>query len=356
MLPLDYLKPCMAMIQQLVENFNASVVLCTATQPAVDSFFTEEKNIVELCPHIEEQFRFFKRVTYHNIGVVTKNNIADRLQNEKSVLCIVNTRKRAQELYKLLKAEGVYHLSTSMYPKHRKMILQTVRKRLNNNEKCILISTSIVEAGVDLDFKCVYRQVAGIDSIIQAAGRCNREGRENLESSIVYIFDFDDNSVSPVQKQQIDIAKSILPDYENICGLDCIDDYFSRLYKFRGKSLDKKNIMAEFKDKKYNFAKVGREFRLIEQNIKTIFINREQEADEILQDLKQKGMSKERMRKAGMYCIQVQNNLFDKLYGSGKLRPVSEDMQDFYELVNGSGYSEECGIDYLTCGGAAVFF
>ena len=356
MLPLDYLKPCMAMIQQMVENFNASVVLCTATQPAVDSFFTEEKNIVELCPHIDEQFRFFKRVTYHNIGVVTKSNIADRLQNEKSVLCIVNTRKRAQELYKLLKAEGVYHLSTSMYPKHRKMILQAVRKRLNNNEKCILISSSIVEAGVDLDFKCVYRQVAGIDSIIQAAGRCNREGRENPESSIVYIFDFDDNSVSPVQKQQIDIAKSILPDYENICGLDCIDDYFSRLYKFRGKSLDKKNIMAEFKDKKYNFAKVGREFRLIEQNIKTIFINREQEADEILQDLKQKGMSKERMRKAGMYCIQVQNNLFDKLYGSGKLRPVSEDMQDFYELVNGSGYSEECGIDYLTCGGAAVFF
>ena len=114
--------------------------------------------------------------------------------------------------------------------------------------------------------------------------------------------------------------------------------------------------MAEFNDKKYNFAKVGREFRLIEDGMNTIFINREQEADEILQDFRQKGMSKERMRKAGMYCIQVQNALFDKLYGAGKLRPVSEDMQDFYELVDGSEYSEECGIDYLTCGGAAVFF
>ena len=114
--------------------------------------------------------------------------LIERLKNEKRVLCIVNTKKSAQQLYEQLSGDGVYHLSTSMYPKHRKKILAQIKERMSDKSKsCVLISTSLVEAGIDLDFNSVYRQVAGVDSVIQAAGRCNREGIEKKENSKVYI-------------------------------------------------------------------------------------------------------------------------------------------------------------------------
>ena len=313
--------------------------------------------MIELCPRMEEQFRFFERVTYQNIGAVSKENLLQQLEKENSALCIVNTKKRAQELYQLLEGEGVYHLSTSMYPKHRKRVLKQIRECLHENQKrCILISTSLVEAGVDLDFNCVYRQIAGIDSMIQAAGRCNREGLRDAADSKVYLFDFEDMKTVQGQAQQINTAKAILQDYENIAELTSIAEYFARLYHYRGASLDKKNIIGEFKHPDYNFAKVGKEFKLIEEDTKTIFINKEPEADEILRELKLQGVSRERIRKAGQYCIQVYSNFFDKLYGAGMVQPVLADMTDFYELTSLEQYTEECGLDYSVDDGEALFY
>ena len=176
MLPNDYLKPCIAMIEELVNSYETSVVLCTATQPVLKSFFQNEVSIIELCPRPEEQFTFFKRAVFENAGVLTEDKLVENLKQEFQALCIVNTKKRAQRIYKTLESEGIYHLSTSMYPKHRKRVLQEIRGRLQENKRCVLVSTSLVEAGVDLDFHSVYRELAGVDSMIQAAGRCNREG------------------------------------------------------------------------------------------------------------------------------------------------------------------------------------
>ena len=248
-----------------------------------------------------------------------------------------------------------------MYPKHRKRVLKTIRERLKNNEKCIVISTSLVEAGVDLDFATVYRQIAGLDSMIQAAGRCNREGKRELSNSIVYIFDLEESQTAQSQRQQIDVSKGILQDYTNIADLKAITDYFIRLYHYRGTSLDKKKIMDGFQKMECNFAKVAKEFKLIEENIKTIFINREPEADELLQELRIKGVTRERMRKVGQYCIQVyddeksENNFFDRLNDAGMLKTISEEMQDFYELVDGEQYSDEYGLNFLLEDGIALF-
>ena len=361
MLPLDYLKPCISAMQELVENYESSMVLCTATQPVIDSFLPRVKNIIELCPRMREQFVFFERVTYRNIGMLSKESLAEQLQQKTSVLCIVNTRKRAQEIFQLLQGEGVYHLSTSMYPKHRKRVLECVRERLKNKKNCILIATSLVEAGVDLDFACVYRQIAGVDSIIQAGGRCNREGLEDAAKSNVYIFDFDDMKTLQNQRQQIDITKSILADHDNVADLESISEYFERLYHFRGSALDKKNIMGEFHHPKYNYVKVGKEFKLIEESTKTIYVNREPEADILLQELKQQGASKERMRRAGQYCVQIygdedqRDSFFGKLYGAGMVRAISADMEDFFELVSPEQYTQDCGLNYLMEGAMALF-
>ena len=306
MLPMDYLKPCIAMLQELVDSYSVSIVLCTATQPALDSFFSKNELIKELCPRMEEQFLFFKRVNYQNLGRIREDDLLEKLKKENNALCIVNTKKAAQMIYKELQGEGIYHLSTSMYPKHRK------RKR-------------------------------------------------ELSESMVYIFDLEESYSVPNQRQQIDVSKGILQDYTDIADLKAIHDYFTRLYHYRGTSLDKKKIMDEFQKMECNFAEVAKEFKLIEENTKTIFINREPEADELLQELRIKGVTRERMRKAGQYCIQIydnaksENSFFDRLNGAGMLRPVSEEMQDFYELVDGEQYSEEYGLDFSLEDGMAFF-
>lgn len=358
MLPNDYLKPCIAMIEELLNNYRTSVVLCTATQPALRSFFQGSVSATELCPRMDEQFQFFKRTLFENIGTVTEECLIDQLRQEHQALCIVNTKKRAQNIYKELREDGIYHLSTSMYPKHRKRVLESIRERLRENKKCILISTSLVEAGVDLDFQSVYRELAGVDSMIQAAGRCNREGHRKVEESKVFIFRFEEKESVLGQLQQIDVAKSLMADGRNLSDRETITRYFEMLYHIKGESLDKKKIMDEFTNKKikYRFAQVGKDFRLIEQNTKTIFINNEQDADEILRELKEKGFTRLGMRKANQYCITIYDQTFDKMYGAGMLKPIAENMEDFYELTDESRYTEEMGLELEIDNGIALFF
>lgn len=358
MLPNDYLKPCIAMIEELINNYGTSVVLCTATQPALTSFFQGKISATELCPRMQEQFAFFKRTVFEDLGVVTEDSLIKRLQEEQQALCIVNTKKRAQSIYKELKGEGVYHLSTSMYPAHRKRVLDEIREKLRSNEKCILISTSLVEAGVDFDFHSVYRELAGVDSMIQAAGRCNREGRRETENSKVFIFRFEEKEAVLGQRQQIDAAKSLIADGRDLSDMETITKYFEMLYHIKRDSLDKKKILDEFKNKKmkYNFAKVGKEFKLIEQNTKTIFVNCEETADEILLELQRKGFTRSGMRRASQYCINVYDQTFDKMYGAGMIQPVSEDMKDFYVLTDNSRYTKEMGLELEIDNGMALFF
>lgn len=357
MLPNDYLKPCIAMIEELMNNYGVSAVLCTATQPALKSFFRSNVLSTELCPRMDEQFDFFKRTVFDNIGVVAEGYLIEQLAGEYQALCIVNTKKRAQNIYKELKGEGIYHLSTSMYPVHRKRVLTEIRERLRKNKKCILISTSLVEAGVDLDFRSVYRELAGVDSVIQAAGRCNREGRWKAEESKVFIFRFEEKESILGQRQQIDVTKSLLADGRIFSDMETVTRYFEMLYHMKGDSLDKKKILDEFtnKRKKYNFAKVGKEFRLIDQNTKTIFINCEESADKILWELKKQGLTRSGMRKASQYCISVYDPVFEKMYDAGMLRPISGDMKDFYELADKSRYTEEMGLELEIDDGMALF-
>ena len=305
MLPTDYLKPCIAVMEELAANFRSSIVLCTATQPALSPFFQREMPVTELCPRVEEQFRFFERVTFQNVGTISEDELIEKLQKEEQALCIVNTKKRAQRLYQKMEGEGVFHLSTAMYPKHRRRVLDKIRQLVKDGEKCILISTSLVEAGVDLDFCTVYRQLAGVDSMIQAAGRCNREGKRDAQDSFAYLFQFEEKEYVPGQQLQIDVSKMLLSEGEDISSLHGIEKYFEALYHFRGESLDKKKIFEEFKDKRYNFAKAAKEFKLIEENTLTVFISREEEAEELLWQIKHQGYTKSGMRKAGQYCVQL---------------------------------------------------
>ena len=353
-LPTDYLKPCIAVMEELATNFRSSIVLCTATQPALTPLFRRKMPIIELCPRVEEQFQFFDRVTFKNIGTVSEEELIEKLEQEYQALCIVNTKKRAQKIYQTMKGEGVFHLSTTMYPKHRRRVLEKVRRLLENGDKCILISTSLVEAGVDVDFHSVYRQLAGVDSMIQAAGRCNREGKRDVKESFAYIFQFEEKENVPGQQLQIDVSKMMVSEDADISSLRGIERYFEALYHFRGESLDKKKILEEFKNKRYNFATAAQNFKLIEENTSTVFISIEEEAEELLQQMKYQGYTKAGMRKAGQYCVQLYENDIEKLQGAGMLRPVSEDIEDFFEFANKKQYTQEMGLDLNVEVGIAV--
>ena len=106
MLPVDYLKPCIAMMETLMEDYRSSMVLCTATQPALDKIFIGERTFVELCPNVKEQFEFFRRVTYQNLGYVPIDQLTGQLQKEKQALCIVNTKKMCTGTLSQIKGRG----------------------------------------------------------------------------------------------------------------------------------------------------------------------------------------------------------------------------------------------------------
>ena len=354
MLPPNYLKPCMAMIEELLQQYGTSIVLCTATQPALQQFLPEKYVARELCPRREEQFRFFERVTYQNIDTVTEEEMAEKLQQEWHALCIVNTRKRAQRLYERLQGEGVYHLSTTMYPAHRRRVLTEIGERLKDEtgKKCIVISTSLVEAGVDLDFASVYRELAGVDSLIQAAGRCNRNGDRGKEDSIVRIFRWNERKNISSQRQQIDMTENLLAEGRDITALDNITEYFRRLYRIKGESLDMKKILEKFDGGDYQFATVAKDFKLIEENTVTVYIDQEPEAKALLQEIRQQGLTKSRMRKAGQYCVSVRkkgeyekrNMLFDEMYRAGMLEEVDPGAKDFWVLTQEEQYREDTGL------------
>ena len=355
MLPNDYLKPCLTAIEELVINYKVSAVLCTATQPALDAFFCNIKQITELCPRTEEQFEFFKRVHFENDGKLSEEDVEECLLRETQALCIVNTKKKAQKIYNAMREDGVYHLSTSMYPKHRKRMLKQIKERLREGKKCIVISTSLVEAGVDLDFYTVYRQLSGIDSIIQAAGRCNREGKRTIEESKVVIFQFDDAEKVPGQRQPMDVSKALLANECKIEDMQTVTRYFEMLYHMRGESLDKKKICEEFNGGWHHFATVEREFKLIDENTVTVFVNQEEDAQEVIQDLKNKGFTKSGMRRAVQYCVNLYKQEFEKYNDAGMLKLVSEDIKDFYELTDLEQYSEETGLNLEVDCGMAVW-
>ena len=183
-IPVELLRPTLLALQELVCHYGCTVVLCTATQPALEWRAGEfELGLRNVRPIIQDQAALFaalRRVEVVRVGRLGDEALADLIAAEHAALCIVNTRRHAAELYDALVARGgpagCYHLSTFMCAQHRRDQLAEIRRRLRDSQPCRLVSTQLIEAGVDVDFPAVYRAPAGFDSLAQAAGRCNREG------------------------------------------------------------------------------------------------------------------------------------------------------------------------------------
>ena len=189
-LPLKLLRPCVTALDELARNWQSSIVLCTATQPSLsasDGFPGGFDRLQELAPDPKRLYRTLKRTRICQRGKMDDARLAEQLRQSPQALCIVNTRRHARELYeKIGNSDGACHLTTAMCARHRSEVLEDVRLRLKGGEPVRLVATSLVEAGVDIDFPVVWRAEAGLESIVQAAGRCNREGRASVADVFVF--------------------------------------------------------------------------------------------------------------------------------------------------------------------------
>lgn len=326
MLPMPYLRPCICAIAQLVKNYGVSAVLCTATQPALGEMFQEfipEQDIMELCRSELLKTDVFRRVSFRREGKISFADLAEKINLQKQSLCVVNSRKSAQEIYSLLDGDGAFHLSTLMYPVHRKAVIEEIKERLDKNLPCRVVSTSLIEAGVDVDFPNVFREEAGLDSILQAAGRCNREGKRSAEDSIVSIFK-SEAAIVPLFEIPIAAGQRALMHYENIDSPEAIEFYFKELRDLKGsEALDQKNILGLPEVELMPFKKISDKFHLIENDTKTVYIPFG-EGKELVERLRWGEYNRGLLRALSQYSVSVYSQHFRELYEAGDVELLED--------------------------------
>lgn len=354
MLPLPYLRPCVWAIAQLVRHYGASAVLCTATQPALDPIFQEfapEIPIREICPMAEAHWESFRRVSFQQAGTLSWMDLAARLQQQEQVLCVVNTRRAAREVFHQLSGSGNFHLSTLMYPAHRRRILDEIRRRLRDGLPCRVVSTSLIEAGVDVDFPAVYRELSGLDSILQAAGRCNREGKRPPEDSIVTIFQGEDPPPR-LFETSIGAGKIVLDHCQDVSSRAAIHTYFSTLLDLKGaEAQDAHHILPLMESEFFPFRTVAERFHLIESPTTTVYLPLEEGAG-LVELLRSGQYSRTLYRRLGQYGVSVYPQHLAALEQAGAL----EHLEDGSVVLRDIGlYTQTTGLTLEPSGGNALF-
>ena len=210
-----------------------------------------------------------------------------------------------------------------MCPANRQAQLEEIRRRLKEKLPCRVVSTSLIEAGVDVDFPVVYREEAGLDSILQAAGRCNREGQRPREESVVAIFQGEDKPPR-LFDAQIEVGRLVMARQEDLSSRQAVHDYFYELLEVKGKSAqDQKEILETMKRELFPFRTVAEQFHLIEQDTRTVYIPIDEGAD-LIEQLRQGAQSRSLFRKLGRYGVSIYENHFLALDQAGVLEQLED--------------------------------
>jgi CRISPR-associated endonuclease/helicase Cas3 len=344
-LPIALRESICSMLEELVERYQVSVVLCTATQPVLEGqngYFQGFKpdSIVDIIPVAKslEHFANLKRVEYDISAIKTNtkwswHELTDRLNSHLSALVVLNTRKDALKVINSLdsspveyfeavgtearvkiatKDSQILHLSTLLCGAHRQLVLAEVRSRLKNNQDCILVSTQVVEAGVDLDFPAVYRVLGPLDRIVQAAGRCNREGNMD-ELGQVVVFELEEGSMPPKGSEYAKATgktQQILQQAqaEDLHQPQIFTSYGNALYKLE--AADKEKIQEDREN--CLFETVASKFKLIDDDTYPVVICFNDEVEKLLRQIKRRGLFTSDYRELQPYTISIRQFEFRK--------------------------------------------
>ncbi len=347
MLPTGYLKPCLAALSELVRNYGTTVVICTATQPNLDDLLDEGAKPFEIMSSPQTLYNSFRRVNVTNLGALNDADLSERLRKQPQVLCIVNTRSHAKKLYDNLEESGnCYHLSARMCPVHRRELIAKIKDLLKEDKDCLVISTQLIEAGVDIDFPVVYRAMTGVDSIAQAAGRCNREGK--VTAGEVYIFKSTEpwGKTTSWQSLVAEVGEMVLAGSGDALSPSTVSDYFRRLYHFKGdEGLDTKKILQSLEERgkeiAFPFEDIGSEFSIIEEGTKDIIIPYDKKAETIIQELRTSEFPWRLIRQLQGYTVNIYPNEFRELERSHSIDLVGE---RFFILKSCDDYSKKTGL------------
>jgi CRISPR-associated endonuclease/helicase Cas3 len=377
-IPLPVLRPSVAALDELALNYGCTIVLCTATQPALaHPDFTGGFRLgpeSELAPDPKGLHAALRRFHLQFAGEMSDGDLVAALRNHTQALLIVNSRAHALTLYRAVKAaglDGAIHLTTRQTAADRRKILAEVRQRLKDGVSCRLIATSLVEAGVDLDFPRVWRAEAGLDQIAQAGGRCNREGRRPIEDSIVTVF-------HPAEAKPPREIKGFIGDMERMkanhgndpLSPEAMRDYFEEVYwrkgdtgldRIRWKDLDGTNTVRKVMDAfsfgsgatDFAYRGVGEGFRLIDSGLASVIIAADDTPRKTLDALSGGWLTPgAAARQLQPYTVQVPPKARQKLMENGHVRFVETFGDQFAVLKINSLYTREIGLlwenaDYL---------
>lgn len=359
LVPVDYLIPILATMQLLVDHYQVSFVISTATQPAFKERmvngkrFPGLKNVKEIMGGDKDVDLLYQSLKRNHIQfpsdiytTASWEEIADQLQQYEQVLCIVSDRKSCRELHSLM-PRGTFHLSALMCGQHRSQIIKTIKKKLQNKETVRVISTQLVEAGVDFDFPVVYRAFAGLDSIAQAAGRCNREGNLPDPGKVIVFIAPRKAPMGILRKAAETTANIVLANHEEPLKHEMYEKYFSELY-WKVNSLDSKDIVNlldpyqnDLQECSICFRTAAGRFRIIDETLQKSILVPYGEGEKLINLLKYSGPDRGLMRKLQRYTVNIYNNEFNQLLKRGSLFEPSPGV---FALVSNVEYSEEIGL------------
>lgn len=357
-LPLKLLRPCVAAIDELALNYNCSLVLCTATQPALRApdFVGGLQGVRELAPEPERLFRELERVRIHSLGQQDDAALTTHMREREQVLCIVNNRRHARALYEAIAdSQGARHLTTLMCAKHRSRVLAEVRRLLQDGKPCRLVATSLIEAGVDVDFPVVLRAEAGLDSIAQAAGRCNREGKRPLAESEVLVFSTANPDWAPPDelKQFAQAAREVMRQHPDDClSMAAIERYFRLLYWQKGpEELDAANLLGLIEKGRLDglpYETLASKFRMIDSLQLPVIVPFDDEARAALRDLEFADGCAIIARRLQPYLVQLPRKGYQALLEAGAIQPVAGERygEQFMALVNPDLYHPRFGLHW----------
>ena len=350
-LPLGFYKPIVHTLNTLQRVFGTSVLFTTASQPILSGriegtnprvSFDALQTVHEVIPDEARLYDKLRRVELQFMdSAKSYDEIAEELSKHQQVLCIVNTRRDAKELYDRLPREGIcLHLSRVMCPAHINLTIERVKEALKrcDGQPVRVVATQLIEAGVDIDFPVVYRQEAGLDSILQAAGRCNREGK--LDVCKTYVFGLGkEHPLPPGFITQTNNARLNMGLRNDWFAPETMTSYFRQLH-CRIDNFDIKQMQELLYKPECEFEEAARQFHLIDDQTTSVIINWGDSLT-LYEQLVSQGPTYELMKKLAHYSVNIRKRDFEKLQSMGA---IEEPFENIYAVTNPSFYKGDTGL------------
>lgn len=300
LMPHDYLQPCLQAVAYITRYLHSEAVFLTATMPDFERLIREyalpDSRISKLIQDTSS-FVKFQKCRYSYMGEMTASKLLSGSFEYPSSLIVVNKKSTARILYEECRGKK-YHLSTYMTSFDRKRVLKEIREELKQldtdypdsenipeDRKITIISTSLIEAGVDLDVYTVFRERAGLDSILQAGGRCNREGKR--KTADVYVFDLETETKRAALDEKSNLTKGLLQEYADISDINCISEYYSRLFFMKKEDIQKNTMHQECSDiSSIPFKTYADKFELIDSRTVSLVVPRDEQSEKLIEQMK----------------------------------------------------------------------